>query len=166
MTFQTSEAPNLWRWSCCSSNLPWWSLHLESPLTPGSSLFHWSQPHQASEEPCEAALTFIQPAAAPAVVPWWKEPVQVRLHSNDEGNLPGNASCVVNSAVTLPLPTNTENISNRFAFLLWVMGDLTPYQILPLEIRFYSHTQEKIKKENVSKGPFIKDLFAAWKTYP
>lgn len=109
---------------------------------------------------------FYPASSSPAVVPWWKEPVQVRLHSNDEGNLPGNASCVVNSAVTLPLPTNTENISNRFAFLLWVMGDLTPYQILPLEIRFYSHTQEKIKKENVSKGPFIKDLFAAWKTYP
>lgn len=83
-----------------------------------------------------------------------------------KGTCQCSSSCVVNSAVTLPLPTNTENISNRFAFLLWVMGDLTPYQILPLEIRFYSHTQEKIKKENVSKGPFIKDLFAAWKTYP
>lgn len=68
----------------------------------------------------------------------------MRLHSEDEGNLPGN---MVNSAVTLPLPTNTENISNRFAFLLRVMRDLTPYHWLARKSGFtHTHTRKRKKK--------------------
>lgn len=166
MSFWTSEAANLQGWSCCSSNLPWQSLDLESP-TPhhSSSHFPWSQPHQASEEPFEAAQAFIKSVAAQAVVPWRKKPVQVRLHLDDEGNLPGNASYVVNSAVTLPLPTNTEYISNRLAFLL-SDGEFDSISNLttgsPGNQVLLTHRGGK-ENENVSKGPFIKDLLATWK---